>query len=227
VILRGRRHGAAAAYTRAGRPRQSTPWRDARWCAVDLELTGLDPRKDDIIAIGAVPIERGRVMLGQAFYTLVRTVKRSGHGAILVHRLRVDDLADAPPLDEAIELLLGLLAGSVPVFHTAAVERTFLGRLLVRRGVRLPPAADTEILGQEWMRARDGSAPPRLTLVRLASALHQRAEAPHHALGDALTTATAFIALASRLDAIEPQTVGSLVRAGERAAAARRLGPGR
>ena len=48
-----------------GRPSKRTPWRRASWCAVDLELTGLD-RNNEIIAIGAVPIEEGRVVLGQA-----------------------------------------------------------------------------------------------------------------------------------------------------------------
>jgi DNA polymerase-3 subunit epsilon len=35
---------------------------------------------------------------------------------------------------------------------------------------------------------------------------------PHHADGDALTTAQLFLAVATRLDAREPQTVGSLAR---------------
>ena len=35
---------------------------------------------------------------------------------------------------------------------------------------------------------------------------------PHHADGDALTTAQAFIALATHLEEFGPQTVGSLVR---------------
>ena len=39
--------------------------------------------------------------------------------------------------------------------------------------------------------------------------LGQPVESPHHALGDALTTAKAFIALASKLDAVAPQTVGT------------------
>jgi DNA polymerase-3 subunit epsilon len=44
----------------------------------------------------------------------------------------------------------------------------------------------------------------------LASVLGPQAETPHHALGDALTTAGAFIALATHLDASERQTVRSL-----------------
>jgi DNA polymerase III epsilon subunit-like protein len=37
---------------------------------------------------------------------------------------------------------------------------------------------------------------------------------PHHADGDALTTAQAFIALATHLEVFKPQTVGSLEGAG-------------
>jgi DNA polymerase-3 subunit epsilon len=60
----------------------------------------------------------------------------------------------------------------------------------------------------------------------LARTLGQPAETPHHALGDALTTAKLFISLASLLDTVAPQTVGSLMDAGERAISARRFGPG-
>lgn len=222
---------AAIAFEDAGRPADGVAWRDARWCALDLEMTGLDPRDDEIIAIGAVPIEDGRIILGECVYTLVRASKRSKHGAVLVHKLRLADVADAPSLDEAMDSVFGALSGRVPVFHTAAIEVGFLERQFSRRHVRLPTAADTEVLGRRWLRHRDGSAPPdRMSLGRLADALGQPAEAPHHALGDALTTAKAFLALASLLDAVKPQTVGSLT-AGDTGAdvgagRARRFGPG-
>jgi DNA polymerase-3 subunit epsilon len=191
-------------------------------------MTGLDPRDDEIIAIGAVPIEQGRILLGAGMYTLVRTTKRSQYGAVLVHKLRVPDLADAPPLEDAIDRLLELLGGRVPVFHTAVVETTFLAREFARRRVRLPASADTEALGRAWLRHRNGSAPEGISLGGLARVLGQPAELPHHALGDALTTAQAFIALASLLDTVAPQTVGSLVAASkpERGVGVRRFGPG-
>jgi DNA polymerase III subunit epsilon len=230
VRLRRAPQGAAESFASAPRPAETTPWRDARWCAVDLEMTGLDPRTDEIIAIGAVPIDAGRIQLGAGAYTLVRASKRSQVGAVLVHKLRLADVADAPTLDQAIDLLLDALAGRVPVFHTAAVETAFLKRQFARRHVRLPAAADTEALGLRWLAHRDGSAPPRgISLGRLAGALGQPAEPPHHALGDALTTAKLFIALASLLDTVQGQTVGSLIAAGaeaERPGAVRRFGPG-
>jgi DNA polymerase III subunit epsilon len=219
--------GAAAAFADEAGPAASAPWREAGWCAVDLEMTGLDPRSDEIMAIGAVPIDGGRIQLGGGRYTLVHASRRSQVGAVLVHKLRLADVADAPSLDQAIDLLLGALAGRVPVFHTAAIETAFLGRQFTRRHVRLPAAADTEALGLRWLTHRDGTGQAHgISLGGLAGALGQPAETPHHALGDALTTAKLFISLASLLDTVAPQTVGSLVSAGDRALSGRRFGPG-
>ncbi len=209
---RRRRSPAAARFAQTPPPDPGTPWRQAEWCAIDLELTGLH-RSDEIIAIGAVPIRGGALMLGESIYTLSRPRSAPKHAAVLVHKLRSADLEQAPSLDRAIDLLLQALAGRVPVFHTAIVERSFLGRELQRRRLRLPADADTEVLGRLWLRERDGLVPGGLSLARLAAVLGQPGEDPHHALGDALTTAKAFIALASHLDATSPQTVGSLQQA--------------
>jgi DNA polymerase-3 subunit epsilon len=225
VRLLAPREGAAARFKEAGQPAPGTPWREAGWCVVDLELTGLDPRTDEIIAVGAVPIDDGNVTLGQSLYTLARPDNPPKHAAVLIHKLRSADLADAPSLPDAIERVLDALAGRVPVFHTSLVERSFLGRELRRRRVKLPADADTEVLGRLWLRQRDGNAPAGLSLGRLAQLLKQPAEDPHHALGDALTTAKAFIALASHLDAVQPQTVGSLQHPQGEAGGLRRFGP--
>jgi DNA polymerase-3 subunit epsilon len=219
------KEGIAGEYARTPAPKGSTPWREARWCALDLELTGLDPRTNDIIAIGAIPIEDGRVLLGESAYTLVRSDKRSETGAVLVHKLRLADVADAPPLDDAVDLMLEALAGRVPVFHTAAVERNFLQPLFAARGLRMPTAADTDVIGRLWLRERGDAAPNWLSLAGLADLLGLPAEPPHNALADALTTAKAFIALASHLDAMSPRTVSGLLRADRALENVRRFGP--
>lgn len=221
---------AAVADEEASAPAADTGWRDARWCAVDLELTGLDPRRDEIIAIGAVPIDDGRAVLGGAYYSLARPGRAPGRSSVLIHKLREADLVGAPALDRALDGLLAVLAGRWPVFHAAWVEEAFLGRALHRRGIRLPAGADTEVLGRRWLAARGEAAPGHITLGGLATRLGFTAETPHHALGDALTTAQAFITLAALLEGASPQTVGSLiadpgVATPRRAGGARRLGP--
>src|SRR5271166_720628 len=137
--------------------------------------------------------------------------------AIRVHGMRAVDLADAPPLDIAIDPLLALMAGRVPVVHVAAVERGFLRPALRRQGLRLRrPMIDTSVLGLVWLHERDGQGPRGMSLTDLAVALGLPVHHPHDAPGDALTTAQAFIALATHRDAGRAETVRSLTSAGRR-----------
>ena len=201
-------------YASTGAPSGDTAWRSARYCAVDLELTGLDPRRHEIVSFGAVPIEDGRVQLGAALSGPVRPRGPVDEATIRVHGLRAADLLEAPRAEEALEPLLGLLAGAVAVAHFAEVERAFLRRALKQMDVRMrTPLVDTAVLGALWLSERDHVPPRRLPLAELARALGLPSHRPHEALGDALTTAQVFLALATHLDAVRPQTVSSLVKA--------------
>lgn len=223
---RAPRAAGALAYRREGPPRGRTPWRDGRYCAVDLELTGLDPARDEILAFGAVPIEFGRVQLNAAIAGHARPSLPIGAAAVRVHGIRPADVAEAPPLEVAIEPLLAAMAGRVPVVHVAAVERGFLRPALRRHGLRLRRAMiDTSVLGRVWMLERYGRAPGHLPLGELAEALGLPAHSPHDALGDALTTAQVFVALATHLDARRRETVRSLTSAARRLESLRVFGP--
>ncbi len=191
--------------------RLDQPWRSASYCAVDLETTGLDLRRDVIISFGSVAIDGGRVIAGSSSYRLVRGPVRMSPEAIAVHSLRPADLADAPTWEESADVLLSALTGRVLVAHAAWVERAFLRRAFRTRQVPAPRiVVDTAALARCAGMARvGGSSEPSLEL--LARDLGLPAHEPHHALGDALTTAEVFLALSTRLDADTPQTVGSLV----------------
>jgi DNA polymerase-3 subunit epsilon len=215
----------AVAYATAKLPIGRTPWREAGWCAVDLELTGLDPRKHEIISFGAVAIDDGRVQLQAAVEGLARPAGAISEASIRVHGIRAADLARAPRLGDAIRPLLKAITGRLLVVHTADVERAFLGRAMREDGLRLRgPLIDTEVLGRVWLHERDGRSPKTLSLGDLASALGLPADRPHDASGDALTTAQVFIALAAHLDALHAETVGSLAKAGRRLEALRTFG---
>jgi len=208
---------AAVAYASAALPTGRTPWRQARFCALDFELTGLDRGHDEIISFGAIPIEGGRVKLRHAVSGLVRPARDLSEPSILVHGIRRADLARAPLLHEAIAPLLRVLAGRVLIAHTAPVETSFLRRALRERGVRRRgPVIDTEVLGCLWEWERSGSLRKHIALGELAAALGLPADRPHVAIGDALTTAQVFLALASHLDVRHSETVNSLARAERR-----------
>jgi DNA polymerase III subunit epsilon len=213
-LRRAPRDQTAAAYAAAALPGRRTPWREAKWCAVDLELTGLDPREHEIISFGAIPIEDGRVQLRAAATGLAAPQREISEASIRVHGIRADDLARAPPLTDAVGPLLEAITGRIVVVHFAAVERAFLGRAFRSQGLRMRgPIIDTRVLARIWLHERDGRSPVWLSLAEIAATLGLPAERPHDALGDALTTAQVFIALATHLDSVRAETVGSLARA--------------
>jgi DNA polymerase-3 subunit epsilon len=206
----------AKAYMEAALPDPGSPWREVRFSVVDLETTGLDSFSDEIISFATVTVSEGKVRLDDARYELVRPHRMPDAETIRIHGLREADLSDAPPLSELIDGLLDALTGRALVAHVAGVEHGFLDAALRTHGLELRnPLVDTARLDGELRRLRrePSSDQEPIGLSDLARTLGLPVHRPHHADGDALTTAQAFIALATHLDAIEPQTVGSLTRA--------------
>jgi DNA polymerase-3 subunit epsilon len=205
----------AAGYERAQFPSPETPWREATFSAIDFETTGLDSGSDEIISFATVTVDQGRVSLADARYRLVRPRHMPGGETIRIHGLRESDLAKAPPLSEVLVELLEAITGRVLIAHVAAVETSFLAVGLAERGLRLRnPVVDTAALAAELQRRRRrslGGQQP-IGLSGLARSLQLPVHRPHHAEGDALTTAQVFLALATHLDGFEPQTVGSLAQ---------------
>lgn len=217
VTRRGRASPPGRAYARAALPRGRTPWREAGFCVVDLETTGLDPRHDEVVSFAALAVEDGRVRLETAVQRLVRPSRAVSVASVRVHGLRGADLEEAPTLDEVLDELVAALTGRVLVAHSVSVERGFLRPVLRRHGLRLRrPAVDTAVLGRLWLHLRDGASPRQVGLADLCEALGVPSHRPHTASGDALSAAQAFIALATKLEGHGPETVASLLRAGQR-----------
>ncbi|HKH22336.1 MAG TPA: exonuclease domain-containing protein [Solirubrobacterales bacterium] len=220
--------GALGAYRDTDFPSGNTPWREATFTVIDLETTGLDPTRDEIISFAAVTVTDGKVRLDDARYELVRPDRMPDAETIRIHGLREADLTDAPSLAAVLERLLEPLTGRALVAHVAAVERGFLGTALRPYGARLRnPIIDTAMLDRELRRLRGAPDAERepIGLSAMARELNLPVHRPHHAEGDALTTAQAFIALATHLEAFEtPLTLGRLQRLSEREGRYRRRG---
>jgi DNA polymerase III subunit epsilon len=189
-------------------------WRAAKLVVVDLETTGLDPRIDEIISFAAIPVREGRVRPAELVSTLVRPRQAPPAEGIRIHGLRESDLREEPMLDERIELIAETLAGSALVAHCAWIETRFLGLALGAHGHTLDgPVVDTMALGAAVLTRRGVACPDSPSLDFLARSLGLPVHRPHHADGDALTTAQVFIALASLFDREREATVGELARA--------------
>lgn len=175
-------------------------WRTDTFVVIDLETTGLDPRRDHIVSYGAVPVRNGRVRTSESVYGLVHAPHDVPGTSVKFHGLRTQDLEDAPPLPDCVATLDGLIGDHRVVAHCAWVERLFLSRAFRRSYLPFTSAiVDTAVLAQcvldvELERGQS------ISLEYATTALGLPVHSPHHALGDAVTTASLFIALAGQLE---------------------------
>ena len=175
----------------------SSSWRAAPFVVVDLETTGLDPKRDEVVSFAAFPVEEGRIAAAGVVHGLVRPRNPPAPASVEIHGLRASDLAAAPPAPAALEPLARALDGRIPVVHHAWVERSFLGAL----GMRLPRRmVDTAQLWRLLCVQRGEGDPGAGTLAQIARGLGMPLHRPHVAEGDALTTAQLFLALATHLE---------------------------
>jgi DNA polymerase III subunit epsilon len=187
-------------------------WRQAEFLVVDFETTGLALRRAAPLSVGWVPVVQGRARLAGAGYTLIRHEGPVPLETLRIHRLLPEDLAGAPALPDVADALWGVLRGRTLVAHGAAIERAMLRRCGVH--LRFGEVLDTAILARALGRldgTRDLFPQP---LPQLASRLGLPAHRPHHAFGDALTSAGVFLALATRLEQHGRGNLGDLLRIG-------------
>jgi DNA polymerase-3 subunit epsilon len=180
-----------------------TPVRDVAFLAVDLETTGLDPRRDHVLAAAWVPVIDGEVVLRDAREVLVRPPAGVSVGASAnIHGLTDDELEHASDMREMLPELLVALSGRVLVAHHARLELGFLTHAVrAAYGARLPvTAVDTMQLQHRLVVGPHGEVDPgalRLDAARRHLGLPRYTA--HRASIDAIATAELLLAQAAEL----------------------------
>jgi DNA polymerase-3 subunit epsilon len=188
-------------------------WRDARFIAIDIETTGLDPERDELISFAGIPIERGRIIVSQEVHGLVLPRFATTGASTEIHGLRDYDLAGAPSAPQALAPLAALMDGRIPVVHAQWVERTFLRKA----GCPLPARiADTALLWRMLTIGHGAADPGTCSLSLISASLGLPTHRPHTAEGDTLTAAQVFLAMAARLETSGHGSVRSLTNARRR-----------
>ncbi len=208
-------------WVRWRRPR--VPLTQAEFVVVDVETTGLDPRKDRLLAIGAVRVRRERLCLGEHYLAGLRHTGTGGRESILIHG--IGPTAQAAGIAPALALteFLRFVGDAILVAFHAPFDRMVLERALREHlGARLRnPWLDLAMLAPalypEAQQERSGLDP---WLGRFGL----REGVRHRAADDALVTGELFLVLLRRARARGITTVDAL-RATARAQA--QLSPGK
>jgi DNA polymerase III subunit epsilon len=105
-----------------------------RQVVLDTETTGLDPQQGHrIIEIGCVEIENRR-LTGKHFHRYLNPDREIDAGAIEVHGLTTDFLADKPRFHQIEAELLEFVKGAELVIHNAPFDMGFLNNELQLTG---------------------------------------------------------------------------------------------
>ncbi len=109
-----------------------SPLEKVRFCVLDCETTGLDPRRHRIISIGAVAVSDAQIVLGDSLEVLLRV--RFNTAATLVHGITRSETRDALDEPDALCALLDYLRDGVIVGHHINHDLAMINAALARYG---------------------------------------------------------------------------------------------
>ena len=177
------------------------------FAAVDLELTGLNPRSDEIIEIGVVRCTPEQVI--ERWSTLVRPQRMPSLRIQRITGITPEMLADAPYFEEVEPKLRSLLEGAGLIGHNVGFDQSFLDAVEVHA---THPATDTLLLAQ----IIDPAARSH-RLGDLCAEYRIELDQAHRALADAEASRRLLLALQGEIRAASwrgpgrPQPVGHVV----------------
>jgi DNA polymerase III subunit epsilon len=112
--------------------------REQRWVVLDLETSGLNPNRDQVLSIGAVAIEDGAIALGRPFERTLCRPEQKTNASVLIHGLGPSALAaGSDPAEALLELLEFIGDSPVLAFHAPFDQRMLERAVKDSLGLRL------------------------------------------------------------------------------------------
>ena len=115
---------------------------DEEFVCFDCETTGLDPKIDDIISIGAVIIKNNTIVSSKKFVRFVKPKTDLQADAIKIHHIRVCDLTNAGDIDNMIIEFLEFIGNRTLVGYFLEFDINMINKYLKPMlGIKLPNKA--------------------------------------------------------------------------------------
>ncbi|MGO9378367.1 MAG: PolC-type DNA polymerase III [Dissulfurispiraceae bacterium] len=162
----------------------------AKFYAIDIETTGLDFNKDEIISFACVPIINLRILVRDTFYTLIKP-KRYSYKAMRYHGISRDNLISAPGFEEVSDRILKTLDG-ILIGHTIEFDFTFLKTNFKSLGVRFKRDLVDIAMVERWLRRKRKTEENNLSLDGMIATYGLKQYYRHNAAADAFFAAQIF-----------------------------------
>ncbi len=188
-----------------GQDIQPSPLDDV-WIALDLETTGLDPDSDEIIEVGAVKFQGGKVL--DTFQSFVNPGRSLSSFITRYTGISQRDVDGAPPFSSVGDELSGFVGTTPMVGHNLPFDLSFLAV----KGLRPSgPVCDTWDMAYVLMPEQR-----EYSLSKLAAALGVSHPKPHSALDDAEAARGVFLKLAEMASELDVLTLAEMERMASR-----------
>ena len=96
--------------------------------ALDTETTGLNPKKDEILSIGAVAIKDNRILINNAFEAFIKPSGKISEESIKIHHIRPCDLERAKSSKDVILSLLEFIGNRPIVGYYIGFDHAIISR---------------------------------------------------------------------------------------------------
>lgn len=182
--------------------------------AADLELTGLDAATNQIISIGWVLVDNGRVRLGSSRHIVVAAGQTVGSSAA-IHELLDNEVAEGREIEDGLESLFEAAAGRVWIFHHSGLDVAFLSKACSTWAGVVPPFVVVDTLQIEHNLRKRREIPVQqgdLQLNRLRGAYNLPRYTAHNAMIDALATAELLLAIMARKSGADDARLSPFLR---------------
>lgn len=171
---------------------ETLPLADVSYTVLDTETTGLNPvGGDEIIALGAVRVVKGRILQREIFDSFVKPRRAIAPASTAIHGISPAMLRGEPPLEEVLPRFHRFVEDTILVGHNVAFDMRFLELSTTRTGLAFTqPVLDTLLLSYVVNPHQEAQS-----LEEIAKRFGITVRGRHTALGDALITAQVFVAL--------------------------------
>lgn len=155
-------------------------WDELSLVAFDTETSGPYPVAHEIVEMGAVKWEKGKVV--DEFQRLIKPRVPMGEAVIKIHGITNEMVADAPPMEQVLPEFHKFLGSSAIMAHHAPFDLGFLTYEFEKAGLPIPnsPILCTSLLSRALIRES-----PNHRLQTLIPVLKIPQGAAHRALDDA------------------------------------------
>ena len=163
----------------------------------DCETTGLDPKKDDIVSIGAVIIKNNTIIASKKFVKFVKPKTKLQAEAIKVHNIRECDLQDAEDMDTVIEEFLHFIGNRTLVGYYLEFDVAMINKYVKPKlGITLPnKILEVSAIYYDYKIERIPQANIDLRFNTIMNELKIPSFGKHDAYSDAMMTSMIFIKL--------------------------------